>query len=221
MKFGITTTNIVCHGACVMRCWRKADILPPAMTSEIVNEVGSRKTVKEKCVIDNISKDIESLVTAMSQLCNQPRDFKVTPAALENSYADRFDIESGLRQDEMPTVEAMSAWINAEDNPDVLELEVASEFEKIGESTDEEEPVLEEANEQLPSISHADGDYHLRHLLAYTQGNNFPDYVQDKAESLFADIKKHRSGLGKRSRQQLLATYFSKGAHDSNMSSST
>ena len=197
-----------CTRECVQRCWRKADILPPSMTASIEQDVGSRHTDH---AIKIEKEDLDDLVKSMSQLCSQTRQFAVVPAALEESFADKGNIECAIREGEAIDSSAMAAWVLAEDDQVVIEVEITEAFENSQLIIEDEESEVEESV-SIPReavVSHMDSDYHLRQVSTYICGSyhDFPDSIISKTETLLAEIRHFRSRQ-KRSSQKVMTSYF-------------
>ena len=123
------------------------------------------------------------------------------------------NIEAGLRDTEDIEERAMAEWVLAEDNPSVIEVELTEAYEESlrveAVKADDADDVSDE-EDFYEVVEHPEGDDAMRKFAAYvhTQRHKFPASVVTKAESLFADIRQHRS-RSKHSHQTMLASFFS------------
>jgi hypothetical protein len=169
----------------LMRCWRKANILPPSWDADIHNEVG-RQSVPEKD--KTISTEAcNELCGLMQELIMKAKECDTSKAvALKGSVMDDLD-ESSVSE-----IRAMvTNWIDIEDDEDIIaaEIEEALEALELSERDDtanasgvqpageEDEEATDDEQDVLPSFIEIESNYLSTRRFAESLGLP-PDNLQ-------------------------------------------
>ena len=114
----------------------------------------------------------------------------------------------------------METWIDAEDNPHVTELQITDDFEedlesktRAGSSEDDVATIPTPAE----VIDHGTGIILMHQLSSYVRSHDFPSHIASKAESLFADVRKH-TNKRKLCTQQVLTAFVNVSKKPCNVS---
>ena len=157
----------------IRRCWRKADILPLEMNTEINKELGQASVSADKKSLS--TEDCEELCSLMKAIQLKTKDTEVdinsTAIALQGSFAG----EHGLNDKEM--MDMALEWIEIEDDQDILddivdeEIEILESEAKVPpEATlnneDDEEPEVQMIDdmEEEEALTHLEAMEHVRKL---------------------------------------------------------
>jgi hypothetical protein len=150
-----------------MRCWRKANILPPSWDADINNEV-RRQSVPEKD--KKISKEAcDELCGLMQELIMKAKECDTSKAvALKGSVVDDLDELS------VSDIRAMvTNWIDIEDDEDIIAAEIKEALEvlELSERDDtasalgvqsageEDKEATDDEQDALPSFMEVESNY--------------------------------------------------------------
>jgi len=148
-----------CARESIVRCWRKANIMPPSFNAAVESDLGSSRGTKKNSPAEE--QDVVDLVTAMRNIqvaAAEDLSNGKLPPVLEGSFA----AESGIRPDQLKKI--AEVWIDIEDDKVVMgslldeELEAfeAGKHPQDGYSGDEEHG---EVNEQVHVANANPADY--------------------------------------------------------------
>ena len=131
--------NKYSHSDAILRCWRKADILPPSWNADINNDVGScSMPLSKKQIAQEDSDEICDLFSNIKLRANEDEGDVSKFAALSGSFA--VDGRSMSPQEQTIMIEE---WLNVEDNQVVLDAEIDDELERLesgaGDNDDDDE----------------------------------------------------------------------------------
>lgn len=135
----------------IRRCWKKANILPIDMQTEISQDLGSLSVpMKDKTLTKEESSELCNLMKAL-QVKTKDGDLNVDSVAiaLQDSFAD----EQGFTDSDF--ADMADTWVGVEDVPEVLEAVVEEEVELAEAATQptEEELANQEDSEPAPAVA--------------------------------------------------------------------
>ena len=184
----------------IMRCWRKADILPITWNADINNEVGSGSLHGEKFKL--VSKEAsDELCFLMSniQLQVSTGNFNSAPKAIE-VFQDSFATDSGLSNEDLGSI--ADVWINVEDDPEIIDAIVddeLNEIENVPMVCDGKDELNDENDEDPESINatsiknhtHQEAMQALEVLRSYVKSNHLKLETLNAVSKLSFDIQSH------------------------------
>jgi hypothetical protein len=112
----------------IRRCWRKADILPLEMNTEINMDLGTLSIAHSKKTMRQAEE--EELCTLMSKIQVKARETNVNCStdaiALQNSFASE-----GFDYTDAQLSAMISNWVNIEDEPEIINALIDDELEAL------------------------------------------------------------------------------------------
>ena len=164
----------------VRRCWRKANVLPATWNADIINDVGSASLAQ---------KDKQVSAEACDELCNLMEQVKlkadesgVDAAGKARVFEKSFVSDGNLSHTDFELMR--DVWIDAEDDPLVVDALVEEELEKVDsmEVDDDKEEAEESKDDEASSsslqkqekVTHMDVTEAIDTVRQYLTSNNLP-----------------------------------------------
>lgn len=187
----------------ILRCWRKAGILPISWECNINNDVGSGTMAERNKKISKEQSD--ELCSLLKKL-----QFKCKEEKLDTSK-EAIVLDGSLCQDEIFTdkelEDIVGNWVDIEDDPEIksaeidellLQLETSVEIQETQETqetvqvSDESESDDEEATIDLPPPSYKECEHYITELGRYCKAEKLPSEIGYLVHQLDYRLREHR-----------------------------
>ena len=198
----------------IRRCWRKADILPISMNTEINADLGSnRVSISDKTIDNDTLFDLCQTMTKLHVKANEsPLDTNSTATALQNSFA-----AEGL--DPSTLEETAIKWIEAEDDPGVIDEICDDELELLQAETtesieidfdDDSEPEVEpeEACDDNIFSNHFEAEQAVLKLIRSSKKLKIPEAATTHLDRFRKALNEAK--LGKKKKDSTISSFFAK-----------